>query len=153
MAVDAEHHRDEPAVVEDEDVVRGVGLHRDHAAECVAARVAHFVADELVDPDATLAGVVERLPDEGRAAELLGAVAIGDALEADEPAALMRTRAGDDERAIAGMEHGSGGGALGSVGVHGHDDLATDAVRATDPTELEVSRAQGAVTPRRRRWP
>ena len=50
VVLDDEHHRDERAAVEHEQVVRGIRLHRDDATEHGAGAVADLGADDLVHP-------------------------------------------------------------------------------------------------------
>ena len=81
LVLDDEHHRDERAAVEHEQVVRGVRLDRRRPRpSTVPGAVAHLGADQLVHPQLAVGRVVERL---GRAAicaaQRLGRVAVVDA--------------------------------------------------------------------------
>jgi len=85
--LDHEAQRDETSAVENEEVARRVGLDRLDHAEHRAGRVDDLGAEQLVHEDDPV-----HLGGHGaqrRAAQRLGAVAVGDALEEDEVAALV----------------------------------------------------------------
>ncbi len=51
--IDDEHHRDELAALEDQEVVRGIRFDGRDPSDHGAAAVTHLRADQLVDPELT----------------------------------------------------------------------------------------------------
>ena len=89
-AADHEHQRHQLPAREDEQVGGGIGLHRLHRPVGCPVDADHLGPDELVDPQGVVVGAAgQGLGHEDGAPEGLGPVAVTDALEGDDPPALV----------------------------------------------------------------
>src|SRR5205085_7766904 len=96
------------------------------------------LADEFVHPQRV--GVVEGLGVQNAVRDLFGRTAVEYALEHDDPAVHERTRREHNEFAATVAvehQHGAGRDALVAIGEKRDNDLAAQAVRLIDATDLQ----------------
>ena len=148
---DAPHERDVggDAVGErdDEAVLGGADLEAAHGADLLARRVTHLEADEVLLVEGVVLGLRVGLGQhETGASQALGAGAVGDLLEREQPDAAVHPGRGHGERGRhpgprlgLGRDDGADGEAgLGVVGVELDGHLSQQAVGFADAGEHDV---------------
>src|SRR5262249_11500058 len=114
-----------------------VRLDRDHRPVRPTGSVGDRRADHLVDPHLAVGRVVDRQREHAHARERGGRVAFVDARQGHDVAALVRTRGPDGDPAVADPPRRADRERRLDVGGQGDHDVAADAVRTTDPRDLE----------------